>query len=491
MEKEGAEDSTIEISLASAAALARILPDGDLRPLMREKLAAGKGQSPSAAAKYLSAAPVADDYDAFAAGLKSSQWRAKKGCALGLAVLVKGGKTLPAEVIAALVAMLDNDVLNVVQGAQVALSESRGNAEAVAAVAKAAGTHGDGGEADTTWRLRAGAIETLGLMGEQPVADNLTVVLAGLGDDTKNVVQASQKALARVPVEKRFPGLLKELAAAKETRTRAGIMEAMGNRVPADQAEPTAKIAKAALTDPGEGADASRVRAAAISLLSGLPEPGQYAGACAGCLGDEAAAVREAAAGALMRSTLSAEQKAQVADIAVNQLQAKDAQRIVTALTLLENCPSAKAAPAVAKCLPHESLEVQQAACSVLLTWAKDPAAAPAVEAALVESLPGPANSRSWEFGARVLGAMKAKSGVPVLTEMLKWTGEDADQAHARAQIAAAGAVAAIGVPDAAAMDALKALGNHQFPQVKSAAAAALRVLQTVPTTAPSTQPAK
>jgi len=459
----------IELAIGATHALVQILSAEEMGELARKRLT-GAGASQAAAARYLSTVATAADEDLLAAGLEAEEWRTRKHCAAGLGAIVRRGGKLSAKTCERLAGLLGGTVLNVVEAAQATLAAA-GSPEAVAALGKAATTTGDGSRLDTTWRLRVAAIKTLGRIRMPRIQSALPAVVAGLGDETVNVIKVSKQVLARVPANRRYPLLLGALKRSTSDRVKAGIIEALSAGVPAKHKAEAATLALAALKAAGAGPGGARLRAAAIHLL-GASGRADAAEEIAKGLTSEVVVIRRAAGAALAKLKLSAEQNEKIARMLIPTLQGEDWRAALAATLALRTVPAKAAVKSlVLSGLGHRVLNVQEAAAGTLTEYGKHAELKKAIETLLLAQGENPA---TWEQGAALLGRLKTEGAAPLLLKMIV---ADGGKDHWRVQVNAARALGQVGVKNDDVKAALLTCTQSSVVQVRNAANQALRTL--------------
>jgi len=433
------EDSNLEVVIAATEALGGILAEDEMKKLVRDRLN-GVGHARSAAARYLAADPKADDLEWLVTGLYADDWRARKHCAAGIAKLVRGGAPLTEEACLKLTELLGDDTLNVINAAQDALVAAKPTQVIETLVEAAQITISTSEREDNSWRIRKGAIESLGRIGIPHIEEHLPVILAGLSDSDNGVSTAAQRALARIQLDEFYPQLLKEFEKTQTSIGRANILDAMGRRVPKEYRERTTQLALEALHEAEEGKGGSRVRAATISLLGIL---GSHEGIneIVKHIADREPVVRAASFQALMALDVKDEQKAEISALLIPGLSGADWRRVLAAARALRYFPSTEAIePLIGKGLGHGTVNVQKAAEAALATYAADDGLKSKIEDALLKvAADGP---QVWEYGAKLFGRLKTKRAAKLLADMiLAERGED----HWRTQANAANALAVIG----------------------------------------------
>jgi HEAT repeat protein len=450
-----------------------------------------KGSGQIAAARYLGQNARAEDVEALVAGLSAEEWRVRRSCAAGFGRLAGSGAVIPPSVPPMLVKLLGDDILNVAEAARDTLLAAP-TKESIDALVEGARLKGDGSKTDMSWRIRTAAVTILGgigVAGIEKVADKpgvekcLGVIIAGLGDETLNVVNVSRRALGAVPADVLYPRLFKALDAARGPALRGGILDTMSQRLPPEHEGTAANLALAALEEAGEREDTALLRAGALKLLAAS----KHAGSAEELIKDiksDSPAVRNAALEALKRLKVKDEEAATISASLVPVLADQDWRKAVTAARALAYYPSPQAIkPLVEKGLTHATINVQEAATSALIAYGKNPALKEKVEEALLaEAGENKENKKkAWEYGAKVFGALKTKAAVKLLVQMILEVGDEegaaGDDGYWRTQVNAAAALGAIGEKTKEVKDALTLCEGSPVLQLQNTAKGALKAL--------------
>jgi len=477
--KKALRDVNLEVVIAATEALGRILPPDEMRHLMHDKLE-GPGHAGTAAARYLGRHAEAEDLAALEGGLSAEDWRTRTHCAAGLAHVAKQGTKLPEETCRKLAEQLGDSTANAANAAKDALIASV-SGPAIKAVMAAAQKRGSGDKEDVSWRTRSAAVDVLGRIGIKAAEEHLgqgveewfSVVIRGLGDDVLNVSNAAKGALAGVPPGTLYPRLVQAFRANDGPAVRGGVLSAMSRILPEGQKDAAAALAVEALEEAGDEKGAAELRAGALQLLGAAGASG-VAEKVAACVMDDSPLVRGSAVMALSRLVLKEEkERAAVSAVLAVGLASDDWRKAAAAARAISNFPSSGAITALIRDgLGHAVVNVQEASVAALLNHSSDPGRKAEVEKVLSAEVD--ANEMTWEYGAKVMGALRTKDAVPALVRMIRAYG---GEGHWRTQLNAIAALAAIGVMNDEVENALRLCEQSEIAQVKAAAQAALRAL--------------
>lgn len=478
--KTAMSDEDVDVAMAAGEAIGKILPVDEARAYLVEQGTDAEEQMLVAALHGLAPISKAEDAAFLKTGLASENWRAQEDAIRGLERAVRAGAELTSEDYDAIAAVLGNNILNAANQAVHFFTHIR-NDQSFAAVVKAADTHGDGSDADETWRIRSQALRTLWHLGPTAQKKALPVIIRNLGDRTTNVSNQARKILYQLQKERYldraelFPLLLTELESAESLRTRGGIMREMRGTIDRQFASRVAEVAAKTLEESLEQGSEWPTRAYSLELLAASG----YTGAMervASCVGDDVGNVRQAAGSALekLAPLCPPEEKVKVAPVLHPLLtNPVDWRKTAIAARAVGYYAGEAQVEPLTLLLSHSVLNARQGASHGLVTIVEQQEnLRPAVQTALDSELPK--NPRAWEFGAPVLGALGDTKALPQLTKMLQ--GGDW-----RTQVAAANAAAKLAmgnkINDEALSKALIQAGQSEVLQVQEATDRALRAL--------------
>jgi len=477
--KKAMSDTDILVAIAAGEAVSGVLPGDEARTFLIQQAQDPSEVVRTAALHGLASVCKPEDLPVLRKGLGVRNWRTQIAVVKGLQRAAHAGAQLTAEDYAAVAKILGSEIVNAADEALRFFGAVR-NVESFRAVQAAADTKDDG--TDESWRMRAQALRTIYHLGSRAMREALPVVVRQLGDRTANVTGQAKAILDHLREERRmsqgeiFPVLLEELEKAQPLALRAGIMEEMGHDVDSAYASRVAKVAADTLDRSAQDKAAWRARAGALVLLGASGYVGTM-DKIAACVADDVTNVRNAAGRALeqLHALCPPDQKAVVAQ-ALQPLLAKpdDWHKTAVAARAAGRYAQPQTIGPLTALLGHEVLNVRlNASHSLVQIVAGDDAALRAeIEKAAYRELE--ANDRAWEFGAPVLGALKDRRAVPLLTTILQkgdW------RAQAAAAAAAAQVASAHPINDKPLSDALIRAGQSEILQVQDAANKALRAL--------------
>ncbi|MDP6116576.1 MAG: HEAT repeat domain-containing protein [Planctomycetota bacterium] len=336
-------------------------------------------------------------------------------------------------------------------------------------------------EPETSWRVRAGALQALLTIGYPTNRELLPLVIRQLEDTTANVLNPAREIIHRARRHRGtesylFSLLLNELESAKTERLKAKILAVMGDTVPSLYASRAAKAASDALADSLEKPQAWELRTGAIALLGASGTTADIE-TIARCVSDDSANVRRAAGKALERLSELCEETEKAKVISALQpliVKIVDWRKTAIAAAALGHYPTPEAVESLVKLLGHSVVNIEQAASGALVAFVNsgDRALKEQVEKALLPVIQS--EDATWEYGAPVLGALKTDPTIPLLVTIInkgKW----------RAQVNAINAVIEIAskipLKDRAVSDAIIRCSNSRVRQVNDAANQALRMI--------------
>lgn len=478
--KKALDDEDVHVAMAAGEAIAKAAPVDEARAYLIER---GKAESEAAkVGAYHALAPIAKPEDAefLAAGLAVKNWRVQKAAIQGLERAVRAGAKLEPKTYDAVAGVLGNEILNASNAAVYFLSNVR-NKECVRAAIAAANQRGDGGKEDVSWRTRAAALRTLDRMGWPTIGQAMPAILRNLGDPTSNVQVAARNILIRSEKDRflsfkdLYPQLVTELERSEPLWMRAGIMREMRGEVPQQFASRVGKLAAATLKAGMEDKSQWSARAYSLQLLGKSGTTGDIE-MIARCVSDDVPNVRQNAGKALeqLAPICSAEQKAKVPPLLMPLLkQPEDWRKTAIAARSAGYFPTPETILPLTGLLAHSVVNVKEGAADALSRIVRgDEELRPLVEKLLHAKLAE--DERSWEYGPRVLGALKDPKAIPLLIRVLQ-------KGNWRAQTNAALAVDEIGADEKLEnkrlSEALIKASQSEVIQVQNAANKALRRL--------------
>ena len=474
-------DEDVEVAIASGEAVSQILPVDEARAYLKEQ-AVDASQSLTAAV-YSAMAKISKAEDAafLLAGLPSRNWRTEQAAVQGLERSARAGARLQPEDYRKIADVLGNEIRNA-SGAAVNFFRNIRNEDSMSAVLTVADTQGDGSEADTTWRDRSNALTVIHQWGWPTNQQALPVVIRQLGDQTVNVTNAARRILNQLKTDKLishndlYPLLLTELEQAEPLQLRGGIMREWGSHVDRQYASRIAVVASSTLTQAIEVKDAWPARAYSITLLG----ESHYTGSMteiAACVSDDVPNVRNAAGRALeqLAPLCSNEERVAVPPVLQPLLDRPvDWRKTSVAARATAGFASEPAIAPLIKLLSHSVVNVRDAASYSLSAIAASNNDDLRKKTELLLHAEVGSVKGSWQYGARVLGALKNPAAVPLLTAILT----DGDW---RSQQNAALAVAQIAdqnkLEDDTLNQALVKAAQSDVVQVQDAANQALRAV--------------
>lgn len=479
--KEAIDDEDVDVAMAAAEAVANILPVDDARAFLKER---GRDESENVkAAVYNAMDDIAKPEDAefLEAGLTVDNWRVQQGAVKGLERAVRFGARIDPETYDKVAGVLGAEMLNAANAAVHFLTHIR-NEESLRATIEAVDTPPTGEPDDGTWRTRAMALRTVYHLGWPTNRQALPAVIRQLGDPTANVTNEARRILNSLRNDKYlsqhdlFPLLLTELEKAETLRLRAGIMREMGGHVDRQYASRVAKVAAATLEEAMAEQSHWPARAYSATLLGASGYTGNIE-AVAKCTSDDVPNVRNAAGKALeqLAPLCKPEQKAQVAEVLLPLLQQPvDWRKTAVAARASGYYPSGAAVEPLARLLSHSVINVKDAAADSLSLYAnnEDPELRASVKQYTFSELAD--NPGSWEYGAKVTGALQNAEAVPLLVTMLQ-KGNWRTQANASDAVARIAPHNKLGSKELS--DTLVKVAQSEIVQVQDAANRALRAL--------------
>jgi len=478
--KVAMQDEDIEVAMAAGEAIGRILPVDEARAYLIEQGTDAEEHMLVAALHGIAPISKAEDKDFLLTGLPSKNWRAQKDAIVGLERSVRSGADLTPEQYDSVANTMLSNIVNASNQAIHFFTHVR-NEDSLAAVLKAAETHGDDTKSDGTWRLRANALQTLHRLGPTTQKQVLPTIVRQLGDRTANVTNGARRILndlrkgRYVSQQDLYPVLLTELEKAEPLKLRGGIMREMGSHVDRQYASRVAAIAAKTLDDCLEDRTEWTTRNSSLILIGSS----QYTGSMkqvASCAADDISNVRQSAGRALeqVHALCSAEDKAEVAPLLQPLLtNPVDWRKTAVAARAVGYYATEDNVEPLTLLLSHSVLNVRQGASHSLVTIVEgNKSLREVVDKAVFAELEG--NRSAWEYGASVLGALKDVKALPLLTKILKGSSW-------HSQVAAANAVTSIAmankINDKELSDALIAAGQSETIQVQDACDRALRAL--------------
>lgn len=479
--KKAIADEDVQVAVAAAEAVAAILPTDEARSFLKER---GQDESENVkAAVFAALAKIAkpEDADYLAAGLELENWRIQKGAVEGLERAVRSGAQLDPETYDHVAAVLGNEIVNAANASVHFLTHIR-NEESLRATIKATRIRGDGSETDGTWRARAMALRTLYHLGWPTCQQALPAIIDNLGDRTANVTNEARRILNwgrkehYVSQQDLFPILLIQLEKAEPLRLRGGIMREMGNHVDRQYASRVAAVSAKTLEAAMEANEEWTARQHALILLGASGHTGNIE-TIAQCVHDNVGNVRNAAGTALqeLAPLCDAERLAMVPPVLQPLLEKPvDWRKTAIAARAMGYYPSSEAVEPLARLLSHSVINVKDGAADALSQYAasQDETLRESVKKATFAELGS--TRGAWEYGSKVLGALKDAEAVPLLITVLRggdWRTQS-NASTAVAQIAEDNKIA-----DKELSDTLIKVAQSEVLQVQDAANQALRVL--------------
>ncbi len=479
--KKAIDDEDVEVAVAAAEAAANILPVDDARAFLKER---GTDESQNVkAAVYRALAGIAkpEDADFLIAGLPIDNWRVQQGAVEGLERSVRQGARIDAEVYDQVAGVLGAEILNASNAAVHFLTHIR-NDESLRATIAAVDTPATGEPDDGTWRTRSMAMRTVYHLGYPYNRPALPAVIRQLGDPTANVTNEARNLLNYLRKEHYlsqqdlFPLLLAELETAQPLALRAGIMREMGGHVDQQFASRVAKVAAKTLDDAAEDKTQWPARAYSCTLLGASGYTGNLE-TIAACVSDDVPNVRNAAGHALgqLAAFCKEDEKPQVAAVLKPLLvKPDDWRKTAVAARASGYYPLDESVEPLVRLLGHSVINVKDSAADALARYAvgENNDLTAHVKKATFDELAG--NPASWEYGARVLGALEDAEAVPLLVPMLQ-------KGDWRTQVSASEAVAQIAKDNKLGSkelsDTLVRVAQSEVIQVQETANKALRAI--------------
>jgi HEAT repeat protein len=475
-------DENSTVSLSAAHAIGRILPDNQAAQLLKSVADANPSEAVLLTV-YAAMAKVAgpNDVDFLVKGMQNANWRIQVEAVRGLETAANRGARLAPETYTAIAGLLDNDVANIANQSTHFLAHTR-TTQALNTLIVAVETHGDGGATDLSWRTRTHAMQALYKIGMPRMSPALPAVIRQLGDRTTNVVNEVQRIFKSIGENERVPRgyltplLVTELEKSQSLRLSSKIMAELGNKVPRQYASRTGAAASKVLAESIKDPAQWEARTRAVILVGSCGRTAD-ATVVAGCIGDDIANVRQAAAGAAQQlgKLVSAEERAAVVKVLIPLLtNTNDWRKTAVAATASSAYLSNDLVTPLIGLLTHDVVNVQAAASRTLRHYAagRDETIRKAVHEAIVPVIK--ANPSCWEYSAQVLGVMPPDASVPLLITMLtdgEWRTKE-NAARAVRQLAGHNTIR-----NKALNDALIKNTQSNIRQVQESANDALRLL--------------
>ena len=474
-------DEDIAVAVAAGEAVGQVLPVDDARKLLLTKAEDPSEQMQTAACSGLAPICKAEDAGVLAKGLAGKNWRLQQAAVKGLERAVRAGAKLEPAQYDAVTLVLGTETPSAADTALHFFTHVR-NDESSRALLKAIDTRGDGGKEDATWRVRTYALRTVWHLGWEAQRDAIPAVARQVGDPIANVSNEARRILNNLRKDNivsqadLFPVLLTELEKAEPLTMRAGLMSEMHGDVDRQYASRVAKAASKTLHDASESKEAWPARAYAARLIGASGYTGDLE-LLAQCCSDDIQNVRAAAGKALedLSPLCKAEQRTVVAPILMPLLvKPVDWRKTAVAARAVGYYANPDVVEPLTLLLGHSVINVREGASHALVVIAQsgDAQLAKLVDASIYPELEK--NTKAWEYGAHVLGALEDRKAAPLLTTILT-------KGEWHAQAAAAKAVAQIAdknkLSDQALSDALIQAAQSDVLQVQDAANNALRVL--------------
>lgn len=476
-------DEDASVAAAVGTALSQVLPADDARELFKKRGA--EKQESVKIASYTGIATIAkgEDADFLVAGIEVGNGRVHAGAVRGLEKALRAGGKIEPAAYKNVGLILGSDFLDASDAAMHFLTHIR-NEECLQATIAACDHRGDGGANDATWRTRANALRTLRHMDWPNYREGLPAVIRNLGDPTVNVTNEARYILnflrkeQYLSQEALFPLLLTELEKAESLRLRAGIMQEMGEDVAKELHSRVAKAAAKTLEDGQKDPSVWPARQYALVLLGVSGNTSSLEAIAASC-GDDISNVRSAAGKALERLAplATAEQKGKVAALLLPLLDKPlDWRKTSTAARVAGGYATAELIPPLVRLLGHSVINVKDAASQSLATIARSEQAELKTLADKLVAEELKSGEASWEYGARVLGALQDAKALPQLTLILQSANWRA-QANASLAVAEIAAAQKAPINDKGLTDALIKVSQSEVVQAQDAANKALREL--------------
>lgn len=474
-------DAEITVAIAAGEAIGQILPVAEGRTLLLAKAGEESVSVQAAAVHGLAPIAKAEDAGVFLKALPAKNWRTQLSAVRGLERTVRSGAQLKPADYDAVALVLGNEIVNAADAAMHFFLHIR-NPASFQAVLRAADRRGDGGAEDTSWRGRTFALRTISHYRSDEQKEALPAVIRNLGDRTANVSNEARRILATLRKEHQLsqhellPLLLVEAERAEPLPMRAGILREMNGDVEKQYASRVARVAAKTLTEAMEVKDQWPAREYAATLLGASGYTGEML-LLTRCLEDDTHNVRQAAVKALeqLQPLCTAEQSAVVAPAVQKVLvQSVDWRKTAAAARAVGTYAQAETIEPLVLLLGHSVLNVREAASRSLVGVVGGKSNELREAADKLTTAEVARNPAAWEAGAPVLGAVRDRKAIPLLTRVLQ-------QGDWRAQAAAANAVALIAkdqkISDQPLADSLIKAAQSDILQVQEAANGALRVL--------------
>jgi len=476
--KETVKDKDYTVATAAANAIAEILPRADARAFLREIAGEPEESVQVAATDALAAIAGSEDADFFIGAMSNRNWRIATQAIRGLERSVNAGARPEPAVYDRVAGLLGSEVKNTADAALHFLTHVR-NDESRRATVAATNVRGDGSKSDQTWRTRTYALRVFRHTRDVRA---LPAVVRQLGDPTANVVNEARLILQDMKERKQinhhslFPILLTEFEAADNPRLQSGIMAEMGNHIPDQYHSRLARVASDCLAKSVGDKKAWEARQRSIYLLGRC----EYTGAMsniAACVNDDVPNVRQAAGSALgnLARHCNDEQRASVAPVLLPLLDdTRDWRKSAIAARNAGYYAGPEAIAPLVKLLSHGVVNVKDGAAYSLSNLAQheDEDTRAQVQKLLLPELKS--TDLSWEYGVRVLGALKKVENIGMVTAILT---KGTWRAKEQGAIAAASIASANEVEDAALNAALIRNAQSDIVQVQERSNAALRAL--------------
>lgn len=478
--KEGLNDEDIEAAVEAGKAIAKILPVDEAREYLKAQAPEASESKLVAVHSAVSTIAKAEDAEFLLAGLPSVNWRSQEAIVQGVERATRAGARLEAEDYAKLADVLGSEILNATNAAVHFFQHIR-NADSTAAVLNAADTFGDGSETDSTWRMRTYALRTIWHWGWPSNQEALPVVIRNVGDRTINVTNEARRILNGLRKDQHigqaelYPLLLTELEKAESLKTRAGIMREWGSTVDRQFASRVAAVATATLNESMELPKEWSARAYSVKLLGASGHTGAIE-TIAQCVSDDTPNVRQAAGRSLEQlAPLAGEDELAAVPPILQPLLEKPVDWRKTAIAARASgyYPSEEAILPLIALLSHSVQNAREASAFALSRVATtEPELKKQIETPLFAELSEV--TASWQYGARVLGALQNPAAVPLLTTILT-KGNWQSKQNAALAVKEIATVAAI--EDDALNQALIGAAQSEVIQVQDAANLALRAV--------------
>ncbi|MCA9268739.1 MAG: hypothetical protein KDA41_09730, partial [Planctomycetales bacterium] len=475
--KQTLQDKEIEVVLAGAEAVAKILPVDAARNYLTEVGASEVSLAKVGAYHGLATIAKPEDAPFLLTGVDSPNWQAQRAAVQGLQRAVRAGAKLDEDQYKAVAGVLGADTVNAADAA-IGFFTSTDNPGAVAALRDAADPeiHPD------DWRMRTMALRAMYHRGWPRSRPELPLIVRNLGDKTANVDGEVWRMLNKwredhhLHLSSQMPILVSELERAEPLARRGAIMGQMPSDMDAQYASRVAIVAAKTLTEAAEVEEAWPTQAQALRIIGATQYSGSIEEVCA-AVNSNVGNVRSAAGTALERlgAACPAEQAAKVAPLLEPLLvRSVDWRKTSVAASAVGAYANEETLAPLVKLLAHDVLNVRQGASRSLELIAAGPSAdlRAKLETLVYDELNQ--NTAAWEYGAPVLAALGDVKAAPLLTRML-------GGADWRAQAAAGRAVQSLAqqhaIRDEALSRALVVASQSSVLQVQEACDLALREL--------------